>query len=271
MFLAQHIHFSEIDSTNSWALRALEGGEISQDVTNLPILLTAERQTAGRGQKTRTWFSPSGCLMFSLIFRPSAWEIPLQNTPLLGFACANAILATLATLLPPEKANLFSIHWPNDIYYAKYQKISGILLEGHASGFMVAGIGINLLNRVTDAPQEIRNHMTSLNDTYPNWIHSCALRNRQLEIVAQPHPNALPYPMLAFLVILLDKMEIKFRELAYNPQKIITETDSHCAQKGEFLTLNTPQGLISGHCTGLSPDGSLLLDGIPYRTGMIHF
>ncbi len=283
MLLARHIHFSEIDSTNSWALRALEQGSFGQERVDLPILITAERQTAGRGQKTRTWYSPPGCLTFSLVFRPSAWGITLTHTPLLGFACANAILATLETVLSPKTSSRFAIHWPNDVYYApenqertpdlpKWRKFSGILLEGHASGFMTAGIGLNLLNRTAEAPKEIRNRMISLREIEPNWIHSPLLQEKELKLLQKKQKLDEHFTQMEpFLATLLNALKVKFKKLAQNPTDIIAETDFHCVQKGEYLTIQTPHGLASGYCAGLSSDGSLLLDGIPHRTGIVHF
>ena len=58
-----HRHLSSSTSTNSELLEALQAGELD---SNDKQLLTAETQTAGRGQHTRSWQSPPGNVYLSL-------------------------------------------------------------------------------------------------------------------------------------------------------------------------------------------------------------
>lgn len=269
MKITQRIHFPETDSTNSWALRELDAHRL----TAFPTLVTTLRQTAGRGQKCRTWHSPDGCLMLSLLFEPKRWQIALAQTPLLGFAAALAILETLTQLLPPEKAQRLAIHWPNDVFCAdaensqKFRKLAGLLFEGHASGVMVAGIGLNLLNSARFAPPELQDFMLSLSDLEPDWIHAPALQT-----VSVPDPeNALPNSLERFLWLFLAQLDGFLTLLGTRPAEIVRLTDLHCSQKNTLVTLQTPQGQVTGFCSGLAPDGALLIDGFPHRVGLIHF
>ena len=68
-----HRHLSSSKSTNSELLEALQAGELD---SNDKQLLTAETQTAGRGQHTRSWQSPPGNVYLSL-YHPI-------NTPISG-------------------------------------------------------------------------------------------------------------------------------------------------------------------------------------------
>ncbi|MBO5437680.1 MAG: hypothetical protein J6A23_08455, partial [Thermoguttaceae bacterium] len=135
----RRIHFSTLDSTHSWTLQELEDGGLLAPGP-FPVLVTAETQTGGRGQHSRSWFSPAGCLMLSLVFRPEEWEIPFSQRPLLGIACALAVLESCAKVLSPANADALTLHWPNDLYvqknFASPRKLAGILLEGHSSGIM---------------------------------------------------------------------------------------------------------------------------------------
>lgn len=249
MKIAGNVHFSEIDSTNSWALRELERGVFAAPET-LPFLVTADMQTAGRGQKTRTWHSPQGALLFTLIFDPALWKIPLRNTPLLGMASALAILDAASEFLPDTDAKQFRIHWPNDVFYGE-RKMSGILIEGHASGKMAAGIGVNFLNSFRTAPPELQERMFSFSDILPE------LKEK--------------YTVSDFQRRLLTFLDARFQQLAESPEACVREADAACFQKGRSVTMQTPQGVLTGICEGLSADGALILNGKTFYTGMIHF
>nr|WP_241879086.1 hypothetical protein [Psychrobacter sp. PraFG1]UNK05784.1 hypothetical protein MN210_03000 [Psychrobacter sp. PraFG1] len=58
-----HRHVAVSPSTNSELMQQLANGDIDK---TRPYLLTASMQTAGRGQRTRTWQSPIGNIYLSL-------------------------------------------------------------------------------------------------------------------------------------------------------------------------------------------------------------
>lgn len=125
----------EIGSTNdALKLRASEGAEEG-------LVLRAERQTAGRGRRGRSWTSEPGNLYVSLLLRPE--KAPAEAATL-GFVAAIAIGNLLRALMSVP----VTLKWPNDVL-VDGAKISGILLEsgGVAGGkvdWLVLGIGINL-------------------------------------------------------------------------------------------------------------------------------
>lgn len=99
-----------------------------------PILLAAEEQTAGRGQRGRRWHSPRGAgITFSLaapVRRPAR---ELAALPLVaGVAVARALRALGAPV---------ALKWPNDLVLGE-AKLGGILVESRA-GVAVIGVGIN--------------------------------------------------------------------------------------------------------------------------------
>lgn len=265
MQLVQRVHFPQIDSTQLYAFRELEAGRLAEE----PALVSASVQSAGKGQKDHQWYSPTGCLMFSLIFSPARFQIPLAHTSMLGLTFGLAIFETLQKVLPVKKGERLFIHWPNDLYCrleeGDFRKMAGILLEGHASGRMIAGIGINLLNSMHGAPPEIQSRIVSLSDFFPEWPDAPILKN------VKPLENpGFPEPIERFLALLLTNLGEKMQNMTHLP---ITETvrqiEKHCIQCGNTVTLETPQGNITGFCSGLAEDGAILIDGRKFYSGIV--
>ncbi|TLU74844.1 biotin--[acetyl-CoA-carboxylase] ligase [Mannheimia varigena] len=128
------IVFDEIDSTNEYLLTH------HQELENGTVCL-AEKQTAGRGRRGRTWYSPkSENLYFSILWHYSAEDA--ANLPSLSLV----VSLIIAESLQAQNVADIQIKWPNDIYY-QGKKMGGILLESKASrnGLdLVIGIGLNL-------------------------------------------------------------------------------------------------------------------------------
>jgi BirA family transcriptional regulator, biotin operon repressor / biotin---[acetyl-CoA-carboxylase] ligase len=121
----------EIDSTNSELMRRARAGQAE------PVLLVAERQTAGRGRLGRGWTSGAAdSLTFSL-------GLPLAPADWSGLSLA--VGASLAESLHPD----IRLKWPNDLWVAD-RKLAGILIETasfgeqSASRYAVIGVGINI-------------------------------------------------------------------------------------------------------------------------------
>ncbi|HET6621774.1 MAG TPA: biotin--[acetyl-CoA-carboxylase] ligase [Dongiaceae bacterium] len=130
---------AEIDSTNeACRLRALAG-------EGAGLVVRADRQTAGRGRRGRTWTSPAGNLHASLLLRP---ERAVSEAAALGFAAVMAI-GDVAEALLPDRAQVRH-KWPNDLL-VHGRKASGILLEAQP-GFLVLGVGVNILSHPADTP-----------------------------------------------------------------------------------------------------------------------
>ena len=98
-------------------------------------LVTAKRQTAGRGRRGRSWISQEGNLFMSFAF-PS----PLEDIGRIAVLSGLAVLKTVRYFCP--NASL-KVKWPNDVL-AGGGKISGILFERAVNGFWIMGIGINV-------------------------------------------------------------------------------------------------------------------------------
>ena len=150
-------HHTELGSTSDHALELA-----ADDDVEVPLLVLAERQTAGRGRGTNRWWAGDGALTFSLIIEPPADKLPPPCWPRLSLASALAICRALEKFAPQA---LFQVKWPNDVF-AEGRKIAGILIESPVQprGRLVIGIGVNVNNSLSGAPDEIRSVAASLRD-----------------------------------------------------------------------------------------------------------
>ena len=121
----------EIDSSNSELMRRARAGRLE------PLLLVAERQTAGRGRLGRDWLSSSQDAGASLTF---SFGLPLAPADWSGLSLAVG-LSVVQSLHPA-----LQLKWPNDVWHQGH-KLAGILIETVSVGaerFAVIGIGINI-------------------------------------------------------------------------------------------------------------------------------
>lgn len=133
----RHIALGTVDSTNDEAMdRAIAGAE-------LPLWVTAERQTVGRGRQGAHWTSEKGNLYASIAVDVMS-SLRLSDLPIVASV---ALFDAICTHLPDELAARLSIKWPNDILLAG-RKVSGILAESQSAGanafHAVVGFGVNL-------------------------------------------------------------------------------------------------------------------------------
>lgn len=106
-------HFDTVDSTNTYCKRLLADGKQGE------FLVTAAKQTAGRGRQGKSFYSPSETgIYFSLVIRP---DTSLQNAVTATTAAAVAVCKAIekTTDLKPK------IKWVNDVYL-NGKKVCGI-------------------------------------------------------------------------------------------------------------------------------------------------
>ncbi|KAK2460803.1 hypothetical protein APHAL10511_007273 [Amanita phalloides] len=118
-----------------------------------PILSIASRQLAGRGRGTNVWYSPSGCLQFSLLLRISLAEFPASKLVFIQYLFGLAVVeACREDSILGKHGRDIRLKWPNDIYAVtgdEKKKIGGILvntsfLDGKVD--VIIGCGLNVLN-----------------------------------------------------------------------------------------------------------------------------
>jgi len=123
------------------------------------LVLFAEHQTAGRGQRRNRWESAAGKgLWFSILLRP---RIELSESPRLTAWAAKSISDMIRSEFSLEP----TIKLPNDIQ-VHARKIAGILVEMRAQKkgphLAIIGIGINVNHAIEDFPPELRDRAISL-------------------------------------------------------------------------------------------------------------
>jgi BirA family biotin operon repressor/biotin-[acetyl-CoA-carboxylase] ligase len=144
--------FSEVTSTNDVAADLVRKG------TPKGTLVIAEAQTQGRGRQGRRWTTSQGkALAFSLVIYPPGRP---DKIPGLTLAAAVGVALTLE-----EYGVKPGIKWPNDILL-NGKKLCGILTEmgprRDNRPSVILGIGINLNQKASEFPVEIRELATSL-------------------------------------------------------------------------------------------------------------
>jgi len=123
------------------------------------LVVFAERQTAGRGQRNNSWESAAGKgLWFSILLRP---KIDIGASPQLAEWAARTIADTIST----EFAREATVKLPNDVVVAG-KKIAGVLVEMRAQTnsphIAIVGIGLNVNQRAEDFSDELRPRAISL-------------------------------------------------------------------------------------------------------------
>ncbi len=139
------VFYEEVDSTN------LSAKALGRAGAEHGTLVLTQRQSAGRGRRGRSWLSQEGALCFSLVLRP---EFSLALAPRYVVALAVGVCRALRAFGADA-----GIKWPNDVM-AGGKKLSGILMEADASGFVVAGVGVNV--NQSDFPAPIAEIASSL-------------------------------------------------------------------------------------------------------------
>src|SRR5438034_2858331 len=123
------------------------------------LVLFAERQTAGRGQRGNRWESAAGKgLWFSILLRP---RIQINDSGRLTIWAIEAVSDVIRTEFSLEP----TIKLPNDVQlYGR--KVAGVLVEMRAQEkaphLAVVGVGINVNQSLEDFPPELQDRAISL-------------------------------------------------------------------------------------------------------------
>jgi len=166
----------EVTSTNTVLREKAEQG--AQE----GYLLAAEKQTAGKGRRGRSFHSPAGHgVYFSLLLKPGS---KTNEAPLLTSAAAVAAAKAVEEVIGVS----VGIKWVNDLF-SDGKKVCGILTEAvfdMESGMIdsaIVGIGINITRPETGYPEEIADIATALTD------ESTAAGNRRCRLIAATIDN----------------------------------------------------------------------------------
>ena len=156
------IVLQQTSSTNDAILQVIspqEAAVSSPASVTEGLVVFAEHQTAGRGQRGNRWESAAGKgLWFSILLRP---EIHLSNSGRLTIWAIEAITDVIRTEWNVEPA----IKLPNDVQLFG-RKVGGVLVEmraqDKAAHIAVVGIGINVNQAREDFPVKLQDEAISM-------------------------------------------------------------------------------------------------------------
>lgn len=218
-----HEHHEEVGSTNDLAADAARRG------VPAGLVVTADRQTAGRGRRGRTWEDqPSGrSLAVSVLV-----DVPPRHATLVplatGLAVADAYAGAGATA---------ELKWPNDVLLpaaGDVAKAAGVLVERH-DDHLVVGVGLNLDWRGVDR-QGAAAAWTSLAEALDADVDRWAV-----------------------LADLLRSLDAWLRDLVGAPAPLLAAYRSRCRTLGREVRVETPAGPLHGRAVDVDHDGSLVL------------
>ena len=234
---------AECASTNTELLVRAERGAPSGSV------LVADRQTAGRGSRGRSWLaSPEASLTFSVLWR---FEGGLERMSGLSLAVGVAVVEALEAC----GAAGVKLKWPNDILHQD-AKLGGILVELHnesrddgygeaTSAMAVIGIGLNL--RLPDNIGE-----------GDGFVLSPAALERVVSTLPERHH------LFAQLLIALARVFDRFASDGFGALREQWQA-RHAWQDSPVRLLRDGCVLKEGGCLGADDDGALLVrteDGV---------
>lgn len=228
--LAAVEHYAQLGSTQDRARLAA-----AEPTAQLPLLIVADRQTAGRGRAENAWWTGEGALAFSLLFDPQRFGCPRRPAPKLSLAVGVALVDAIAPRLISGRFPL-GLHWPNDIYVGG-RKLAGILVEVLPDGRHIVGVGLNTNNRTADAPVALRQQVVTLAD-----------------LTGRRHDHT------ELLIDLLAALDVRLRQLGADDPALVAVLDTLCLQHDQQLTVYVGAEAITGRCIGIAGDGGLMLD-----------
>jgi BirA family biotin operon repressor/biotin-[acetyl-CoA-carboxylase] ligase len=196
-------------------------------------VVTARRQTAGRGRRGAGWASPEGNLYASVVLRPDA---PAAVAGQLAFVVAVALADAVAGLTPLAPR----LKWPNDVILAGPAggKLAGILLESEigADGrvaFVIAGTGVNLAH------------------------HPAGLDQPVVDLATAGAPGIAPETFLAAYAAALDARCTDWQAQGFAPVRAAWR--ARAIGLGGPAEARLPDRTIAGVAEDLGTDGALLL------------
>ncbi len=156
------IELHSIDSTNKYAMGIVHGDILpdGQDEAQHGMAIFAHAQTAGKGQRGKTWISEKGAnIALSILLNPFPLKVADQ------FQLSVCIAVSVQAFFAKYAGDKTKVKWPNDLYW-RDRKAGGILIENvvRSSGSVTAdwqwaivgtGININQTSFSQDLPNPV--------------------------------------------------------------------------------------------------------------------
>jgi BirA family biotin operon repressor/biotin-[acetyl-CoA-carboxylase] ligase len=224
-----------VDSTSGLA-RCL----LLQGVDELPLVVWADSQTLGKGQRDSEWWSDEGSLTFTIAIDPRDYALRVEQEPRLSLATALAVINAIEAL--GLVAPGIGIRWPNDIELGG-RKLGGILPErvdtkdGHR---LIIGVGLNVLTRLDRAPTAVGRMATSLSAFQQGPLDASVL--------------------LRLLAAILSEFPRQLELLAEDSAELAREWQSLNLLRDQHVEVNLGSRIVSGRVVAIDAEGALCLD-----------
>jgi BirA family biotin operon repressor/biotin-[acetyl-CoA-carboxylase] ligase len=226
----KHIeHREEVGSTNDLASELAARGQ-----TPYPFLVTAERQTSGRGRGSNRWWAADGSLTYSLVIDATVRTPARSQWPQLSLIAGLAVCQTLEALAPDSGPR---VKWPNDVYLGD-RKVCGVLVETLSArpDTVIIGVGVNVNNSFRTAPPELQAIATSLIDR-----------------------AGRPFDRSDILIRLLATFDELSEKIDDGSDTLTEAFRQRCMLEGRTVTIDIGSRQVSGVCHGIDDEGALLV------------
>jgi BirA family transcriptional regulator, biotin operon repressor / biotin---[acetyl-CoA-carboxylase] ligase len=248
----RHVELHDtLGSTNDRAVELARDEQVE-----LPALIAARQQTAGRGRGDHQWWSAEGALTFSLLLEPAALGIAVRSWPQLSLTTAVAVCDVVRLRISDcglridggfEKSGTsdrgtsrrVAIKWPNDVLIDG-RKVAGILIESPggaapAKDRLIIGIGINVNNSWADSPSYISGTGTAI----------CDATNEH-------------HRLQAVLIDALRAIESRLAQLRNEDAELVQAWQELNALRGQRVIIDEPRR-VEGECLEISDDGAVVV------------
>lgn len=243
----QLLYFTSVGSTNDVAADLAAAGDAEG------AIVIADAQTAGRGRRGRSWFSPPGSGLYaSVVLSPgrSATD-PQRATSLLTIAAGVALTESIEAVTGLAPA----IKWPNDILVGR-RKLAGILAEA-----------------VTDA-QRVARPSADVARPFQGRLDRQVVLGYGLNVGPMAYPPELAdratsleselgraFDRTAVLVEALAALSRRYRDLVDGRFDAILDAwrQRAPAHRGAQVSWESAAGIQTGITCGIDDDGALLV------------
>lgn len=246
--LARNINILESEDIKRWLTSDAENldvcnivtstnDRIKENIRSLPdgFVCVAEAQTAGRGRRGRSWFSPFG----ANIYLSMVWHFEGGFQAMSGLSLAVGV--ALCDALNEAGLKNARVKWPNDLLIDN-QKLAGILIEteGYSDGSCsaIVGCGINFC-----MPEDVSAIDQPWTDVTSHIANECD-RNY----------------LVALCINHLRSSLRKFQVSGFSAFK--ERWDALHAFSGQEVNLTNGSQTIQGIAKGADPAGALIIDVI---------
>lgn len=227
--------FNTIDSTNRYLKEVPSNHTLA--------ICCAEEQTQGRGRFNRQWHSPPA----ENIYCSSRWNLPCDLSKLAGLSLITS-LAVLATVNELGSKDAILVKWPNDILWED-KKLSGSLIEcvcdSQDQTQVIIGIGLNVNSDTEKYPLADK-----------PWCSLYTMHNQMFD------RNRL----ICRLIMHLDSYLKRFIQNGFS--HFMEEWNKSDYLAGKYITINQPNGSLSGKACGVTHLGQLIIED---NTGDLHY